>query len=445
MNKSFSLLEVVLIFTVTVSFLMMAISFDGPLYLAMIPGIVLLCGFGIKHGYTMNQFVHSSWKGVKRNKDVAWLLFFIGVLLPTWYFSGTIHDLNELFLSFISPSYFFTFAFLIVAMMSMVVGSSIASLSIVGVPLMAAADQIGLPVPVVAGALVSGGFVGDRSSPISSSFQLLRMSVEIDTKSHFRSIAPTLAWGVILSILIFLAMDFVIAKEQLTLNEVTPFSQLNYGSIGVSLLPPFTLLLMILFGQEMKFSFSLGIGTAIVILFVRGVAPMEWLEGLYFGVDALSGVRDMLPFVLFILVVGAYCQIMEDTKIIQPYIEKIFTDNRSLQKNTAQSIAVAAGASLISPNQSFPIILTGRTLMPYWEKNFSKAHLSRILADSTVVFAGLVPWSLLAILCSTIVGVPVLSYAPFAVFLLLMPVITFIYSGIVSKKNASGLKHVLQQ
>ncbi|MBU9721602.1 MULTISPECIES: Na+/H+ antiporter NhaC family protein [Bacillaceae] len=330
---------------------------------------------------------------------------------------------------------FFTIAFLVTAMMSMVVGSAIASLSIVGVPMMVAGEQLGLPGAVVAGALISGGFVGDRTSPISSSFQLLRASVEIDSRAHLRAIMPTLKWGFAFTISIFLLLDFFVKKTVVT-SALLTVSQLDWIGITVSLLPPVVLLIMILLGQEMKRCFTLGIVTAVVILLGRGVEIGVWLEGLAFGINSLNGLLDMLPFIIFILIVGAYCQVMEDTQMVQPYIERIFSNKSSLSKNTAQSIGVAAGVSLISPNQSFPIILTARTLFPHWNSYFNSVHLARIIADSTVVFAGLVPWSLLAILCSTIVGVPVLTYAPFAIFLLVMPLITWTYSYVNHKRGS---------
>ncbi|MDG5789834.1 Na+/H+ antiporter NhaC family protein [Evansella sp. AB-P1] len=434
MNKeAFTLKEVLFIFSITIMFLMMGISYDIPLFIAMLPGVIALWIIGMKHQYTFRELVSFSWKGMVRNRHVAWLLFFIGVILPTWYYSGTIHDINSLFLTFISPTYFFTIAFLVTALMSMIVGSTIASLSIVGVPMMTAAEQLGLPSGVVAGALVSGGFVGDRTSPISSSFQLLRMSVEIDNRLHLRAIIPTMLWGVGITAMLFLAFDIFVPKGDISLNNVISLEDLNLFQITVSLLPPLSLLIMILLKQEMKLSFSVAIGMAIVILLLRGVDAVEWLQGLFTGVGSLSGVLDMLPFVLFILIVGAYCQIMENTNIVQPFVEKFFSNKTSLKKNTAQTIGIAAGVSLISPNQSFPIILTGRTLLPHWKAYFSKEDLARILADSTVVFAGLVPWSLLAILCSTIIGVPVLNYAPFALFLIVQPFITWLYSTRVKR------------
>jgi NhaC family Na+:H+ antiporter len=50
------------------------------------------------------------------------------------------------------------------------------------------------------------------------------------------------------------------------------------------------------------------------------------------------------------------------------------------------------------------------------------------MADSTMLFPGMIPWSVLAIMCSTIVGVPILSYLPYAVFLWALPLLTIAVS-----------------
>ncbi|SES30706.1 Na+/H+ antiporter NhaC family protein [Salipaludibacillus aurantiacus] len=435
MTRTFTLTELLLILGVTVAVLMTAILNNFSLVLAIMPGLFLLVGISVRKGFSFSELSRSAFFGIKRNKDVAWLLTFIGILLPTWHFAGTINDLNALFLTVINPAYFFVIAFLITAVMSLIVGSAIGSLSIAGVPVMAAGDYLGLPMVIVGGALVSGAFVGDRSSPLSSSFFLLSYALEVTVRQHFRAILPTLMWTVFLTAGLFLSLDLYIDKgDALNNGTARNFSELNIGQLAVSFIPALVLLIMILTGKNMKISFTSSIAAAFAILFFRDVPLGAWGEGVLAGAGQVNGIIDMLPFILFILLVGVYSQIIEDTQLIQPYIEKVFTNKSSLAVNTSQSIGIAAAVSLISPNQSFPIILTGRSLLPHWAEYFSKRQLSRILADSTVVFAGLVPWSLLAILCSTIIGVPVLEYAPFAFFLLLSPAVTMVYSVLSARK-----------
>ncbi|WP_161524784.1 Na+/H+ antiporter NhaC family protein [Alteribacter lacisalsi] len=433
MKKSFTIIDIIFIFAVTLVFLMGAIAISFPLALAMVPGVAALVVLCRKKEISWHTIGQASLTGVSRNKNVAWLLAFIGLILPTWYMAGTIDDLNALFLTFISPDYFLTVAFLVTALMSFTVGSSVGSLSIVGIPLMSAGLTLGLPAPLVAGALVSGSFVGDRSSPLSSSFQLLAFSVELKVQEHLRSITPTMIITVTLTALIFFLADSLVAAGGS--NTASAAGALDWNSLSLSLVPPVLLLVLIFMGKEMKTCFSAGILAGGAILLYRGTSLQAWAEGAVTGAGGLNGLIGMLPFVLFILIVGAYCQIIEETGMLQPFIERVFHDTSNLTKNTAQTVGVAAGVSLISPNQSFPILLAGRSLLPHWRTHFHRRELSRTLADSTVVFAGLVPWSLLAILCSTIVGVPVIVYLPFTVFLWLAPIVTIAYSWVKSKQS----------
>jgi Na+:H+ antiporter, NhaC family len=432
MKRSFYLYEIIIVFTLTLLPLMAAVFFNFPLAAAMIPGFFILIYFAYQKQVPAGALTDSVKKGLYRNRNVAWLLVFIGLILPTWSLAGTIEDLNTLFLHFISPDYFLTIAFLITVFMSLTVGSAVGSLSIVGIPLMSAGLALNLPQAVIAGALVSGAFVGDRTSPLSSSFQLLAFSTELSVSRHFRAILPTMAATALLTAGLFLGMDTV-----LTSTGSPPETEPLAWSRVVSFVPPLLLLILILLGKDMKVCFLSAIAAGGLVLLFRGTTPSEWISGAISGTASLNGLLDMLPFVVFILIVGAFCQIIEDTAMLQPFLEKTFTDTVSLTKNTAQTVTAAAGVSLLSPNQSFPILLTGRALLPHWENHFHKRVLARTLADSTVVFAGLVPWSLLAILCSAIVGVPVIQYLPFAFFLLLSPFVTIVFSWVISRKGSS--------
>ena len=430
MPKAFTTKELALILTLTVGGLMIAISSGLSLTLGIIPGFLSLLILARQKQIPKRQLFTSCKKGLIRNKDVAWLLVFIGILLPTWYIAGTVNDLNQLFLTFVSPAHFFLIAFLVTGIMSFIVGSSIGSLSIVGVPIMATAEQMGISVLITAGALVSGSFIGDRTSPLSSSFFLLAHAIEVTVKTHFRSVLPTMLITATITASLYAGLDLILnraggaeASSGGSLADLSPLET------GLSLVPPFLLLMMILTGQSMRRSFMTGIIAGIVLLLFRGESIETWMTATVGGIASLNGLWQMLPFIVFILSVGMFSQMIEDTRLLQPVIESRLTNTTDLRINTRQSIGIATAVSLISPNQAFPIIVTARSLLPHWKKHFAPDTLGRVLADSTVVFAGIVPWSLLAILNSSILGIPVLHYIPFAFFLLLSPAVTMLWSS----------------
>ncbi|WP_026697801.1 Na+/H+ antiporter NhaC family protein [Alkalicoccus chagannorensis] len=429
----YSLPQIMLVFTITLLPLMAAVFFGFPLPAAVLPGLALLLWMETRRGVKHRTLLHVVQTGLSRNRTIAWLLVFIGLMLPTWAAAGITEDLNLLFQHTLRPDFFFTSAFLITGAMSFAVGSAVGSLSIVGIPLMSAGLALALPAPVLAGALVSGAFVGDRTSPLSSSFQLMRFAVETSTSAHFRQIMPTLVLSGLITTAVYAAAD---AYFYTGAAAPSP-SPLDPAAAAGSLAAPLLLLLLIAAGRSMYTCFLSGIAAGALLLIWRGVSTEVWLTYMLFGRDTLQGLLDMLPFVLFILLVGAFCQLIESSGMLQPLLSRFFPHNVSFTSASWRTVAAAGMISLLSPNQSFPILLTGRALQEWWHTHFHRRHLGRLLADSTVVFAGMVPWSLLAVLCAAIVGVPVIYYVPAAVFLWLTPFVTVAYSWLLARWTAA--------
>ncbi|KXS49576.1 Na+:H+ antiporter, NhaC family [Halanaerobium congolense] len=68
----------------------------------------------------------------------------------------------------ISPQYFFILAFISTSLVSMAVGTAVGTASTIGLALISIAQTIGLSLLLAAGAIISGSYVGDRMSQVSS-------------------------------------------------------------------------------------------------------------------------------------------------------------------------------------------------------------------------------------------------------------------------------------
>jgi Na+:H+ antiporter, NhaC family len=186
--------------------------------------------------------------------------------------------------------------------------------------------------------------------------------------------------------------------------------------------------------------------SAIVVAASREMSMTTIVYQLWHGTDQLGGgIMNMIFLLLFIAMAGIYNGLLEELKIIQPLLERWLSDSKSLVGKTWRTIAATWMISIVACNQTLPIILTGRSFLPHWRKHHSNEELSRIMADSTMLFPGMIPWSVLAIMCSTIVGVSILSYIPYAIFLWGLPILTFIVSYVkqVIERKQSG--HVMKK
>ncbi|MFT4414235.1 Na+/H+ antiporter NhaC family protein [Fredinandcohnia humi] len=420
----FSSIQIISLIIVTLIGVLFAVSFHQPLLIGFIPGFLLLVLLVKSKDVPFKKIVKISLNGIRKTKTVIFILFLVSFVLPAWYESGTIGQLVSISLYFITPEHFFLVTFIIAMFFSMTLGTSVGTLSAVGIPIMGTAVELNLSPDIVAGALISGAFVGDRTSPFSSAFQLLSHTVEVPTKKQWKAMFPTTVSAILFGIIVYGLLDYV--KDE----KVTNLSTFSWHQVSiVTLLPPLILIAVVVFRKGIIYAFIGSITGAVIVALLKGISLQQLSYSFLFGVEGVGGgLANMYLLLLFLALAGAYNGLLEEFKIIQPFIDEWFKKSQTILTDTFKTIGATFGISLIAANQTLPIILTGRTLLPHWSKNQTKEELARVLGDSTMLFPGMIPWSVLAIMCSTIVGIPLLDFFPYAVFLWVLPIMTVIVS-----------------
>jgi len=423
---------------VTVSGLLLAYAFHLPLSVGFIAGLLMLVYMTLNRGVPIRTLLGAMGRGALHTKEVIWILLLVGVLIPTWTASGTIPYLIDSGLSLLSPAYLVTFSFVFSAVVSMVLGTSTGTLSSVGIPMIGIAAYLNIPLGVVAGALVSGAFVGDRTSPFSSAHQLLAASTGMKVKEQMKHLAPTTIVAVTVCIVFYALCDWYGGWGQgRELTEAAIYA--NAFRYSPLLLIPLAVFIGInLLRLPTKVGFMLSSAAAIVVgTALQDIAWGDWLRYIWAGYESVQystlhtkGVYSMIDLVALIALAGAFNGILEETRLIEPYMEKLLGGSKSMTGATLRTASFGTGLTLVSCTQTLPIMMTGRNLLPLWQRRFPQGQLSRVIADAPLVLAALVPWNLLAILCATIVDVPWGQYAVFAVFLWCLPLLTLIASGV---------------
>jgi len=380
--------------------------------------------------------------GVGHTKEVVWILLLVGLLIPAWAASGVIDYLVGAGLALLDPAWIVTFGFVFSSAIAMTLGTSTGTLSSVGIPLMGIAAHLGVPLPLMAGALVSGAFVGDRTSPFSSAHQLVASSAGVPERSLFRLLQPTTYAAFGLALAAFAAFDWFGAWGGV--GSAGLLYDAGDTASWLLALPPALLLLCIAFRIRTRHAFVVGIVAGIAVgAVVRGGTALEWIGWLWGGytpggeaggseaeaaVSHGKGLAGMVELVVLIALAGAYNGIMEHAGIVRPIASRLLGDRPSLVGATARTGLFGLGLGLVSCTQTLPIMMTARSLGAVWTERFPREHLARVTADSSLLLAALVPWNMIAVLCSTIVGVPLERYAPYALFLWLPPLLTLAWS-----------------
>ena len=88
----------------------------------------------------------------------------------------------------------------------------------------------------------------------------------------------------------------------------------------------------------------------------------------------------------------------------------------------------SAGTNVIAAISSISLALPGRMYKDEFERfSLSRLNLSRTVEDSGTLTSALIPWNTCGAYMSATLGVATLSYAPFAFFNLLCPLIAVVY------------------
>ncbi|MDP4084138.1 MAG: Na+/H+ antiporter NhaC family protein [Bacillota bacterium] len=424
-DERFNGIQVLLLMTVTLVGVLLSVTFHFPLVIGFCPGFLVLLFLSLSKKMKPLELFKICKNGIYKTKIVLIILFLVSFLLPSWYLSGTINQMVTIALHFITVKHFLVLSFLAAIIFSMILGTSVGTLSSIGVPIMSTAIVLHFPIKMVAGALVSGAFVGDRTSPFSSSHQLMAGTLEISVKKQGKAMLFT----TILAILICLAFYHLLDSQYSSLIT-SPTKNINWKNLSfIKFLPPILLILFVLFRLSIVYAFLASIFTACVIASMQGVHSIKLMFDLWNGISGLGGgLSHMYELLLFLALAGAYNGLLEEMNVIQPYLDRFLQKSKTLFGDTLKTLIATFFISMIAANQTLPIILTGRSFLPHWESKYGKEELARVMGDSTMLFPGIIPWSVFAIMCSTIVGVPLLEYLPYAVFPLILPCLTLLNS-----------------
>jgi NhaC family Na+:H+ antiporter len=147
--------------------------------------------------------------------------------------------------------------------------------------------------------------------------------------------------------------------------------------------------------------------------------------------DALlskGGMSSMLNTVWLIICALGFGGILERTGILSHLLRLALEGVKSTGSLIATTVATCFGTNVLAADQFIAIALPGRMFRDaYPDRGLSPLNLSRTLEDSATLTSALIPWNTCGAYMSATLGVATFSYAPFAFFNLLCPLVAIIY------------------
>ncbi len=426
---------------VLVGFTLMLVGgmlFSLPLYLPLFFGFLLFFSYGLSRGISARELFKLSARGFKTIGNILLLFLLIGCLTASWRAAGTIPYITSLSSKIVSPTTLILLTFLISSAMGMVTGSAFATSATVGVICMTIGRAMGADPALLGGAILSGAFFGDRTSPVSGSANLVAALTDTDLFENFNRMVRTAIFPFILCCIFFYLLGQNISSSS-EIDFTTPFMQ-DFTLVWYLILPIVIIIALSLFRVSVRISMLVSLASALVLcVFVQGIS-LEAIPGLlFFGFKTNNpqiapminggGIISMAHIALIIIIASTYAGLFEGTGLLDGLHHAIV---RLSRKTTAYTgvLLTALITTGIACDQTLSIMLT--TQLCDEVEAHGKA-LALDLLNSSSITAGIMPWTTSCVGCLAFVGAPWTSCI-FALFPILMP-IWFIVLSWHEKKN----------
>lgn len=435
---------VISLFSLVIGISISIVAYGLDPQIPMLLGVVVASLVALRCGFSWQNIQNGMVRGITNALPAMIILLVVGILIGIWILAGVVPTLIYYGLLFMSPTIFLPATLIICAITSLATGTSWGTTGTIGVALMGIGAGLGFPLPLVAGAVLSGAYFGDKMSPLSDTTNLAPAMAGTDLFTHIKHMSYTTGVSITLTLIIeiVLGLRYSATGGDLVRIEtmLTTLSD-NFTINPVLLLPP----LLVLFVSYRKMpaipGITLGVIAGVVCAIGLQGANYEALANAAFGgfssdtgvedVDSLlsrGGLESMFFTISLIIVAMMFGGVMERTSQLKVIADKILSYAKSTGSLITSTVLTSIAANLILCDQYMAIVMGARTYAPaYRERGLAPENLSRAVEDSATVTANLVPWNSGGAYQAATLGVATIAYLPFNFFCWLSPIVTIIF------------------
>ena len=388
------------------------------------------------------------------------ILLFVGALAGTWLISGIIPAMIYYGLMILHPSIFLPACIIISALISLSTGSSWTTSATVGIALIGIGTVLNIPVGMVAGAVISGAYFGDKLSPLSDTTNLAPAMADAELFSHIRYMTHTTIPSIIITLIFFLILSLLQSTSGLADTDALIIAIREKFTINLYLfLVPIIVIFLIIKKTPPLIALLIGtiLGAIFSIIFqpqiLKEITKSEILTPsiAYRGIiDAISvstqittsnnllndlfisgGMKGMLSTIWLIICAMVFGGVMDAIGALKQISKTLLDWTKNTFQLFASTVASCLAVNLTASDQYLAIVIPGKMFSKaYKERRLAPENLSRTLEDSGTVTSVLIPWNTCGAYQSSVLNVSVGEYFIFAIFNWLSPFMTLIYAAL---------------
>jgi NhaC family Na+:H+ antiporter len=399
---------------------------------------------------TMIAEVWENWKSVFVPITI---LLLVGALAGTWLVSGIIPAMVYYGLQVLSPAIFLPASVVIAAIISIATGSSWTTSATVGIALIGIGSALGISPGMIAGAVISGAYFGDKMSPLSDTTNLAPAMAGTDLFTHIRYMTITTVPTIIITLIVF-----SIISMNLETTGSTDISGLLSSIKSTFNITPYLFIVPViviaLIVTKTKPLIALGTGVLLAAVFAF-IFQSEILSSLSYSkfqsiINAIfvdteiatdneklnelfssGGIMGMLWTILLIICAMVFGGVMDAIGALARITKELLKFATSVFGLFASTVFSCLGLNAIASDQYLALVIPGKMFKKaYEDKGLAPENLSRTLEDAGTVTSVLIPWNTCGAYQSSVLGVSVADYFVYAIFNWLSPFTTLFFAAL---------------
>jgi NhaC family Na+:H+ antiporter len=381
--------------------------------------------------------------GIRQALQAILILAIIGVLVGVWLVSGVVPTMIYYGLKIITPSIFLVASLITCSITSLATGTSWGTAGTIGLALMGVATGLGIPLPMAAGAILSGAYFGDKMSPLSDTTNLAPAMAGTDVFTHVKFMLKSTIPVYIIVVIIYLVLGFRFGggnADMSNLKVITDGLQETFIINPLLLIPPVVVIVSIGLKMPAIPGIFLGIVSGGILgALVQGNDLGQLLSCAHSGyisetgLEALDdlltagGIENMMYSISLTILAMTFGGIMEKTGQLEVIVERLIRLAKGTTSLVGLTMLTCLGSNATMPEQYISVVVPGRMYnASYRKRGLHPKMLSNALEGSGTVTSALVPWNTCGVYMSGVLGVSTLAYAPWTFFNYLMPIAVFV-------------------
>ncbi|MBU5676072.1 Na+/H+ antiporter NhaC [Alkaliphilus sp. MSJ-5] len=445
-KKEATLVHALIPIAVLVASLFIAITkFEADPHIPIIVAIVVAAGIAIfSLGYKWDEIEKGSIETIQMAMQAILILMIIGTVIGVWILSGTVPTMIYYGLKILSPGIFLVATSIICAIVSLATGSSWTTAGTVGIALMGVGQGLGIPMEIVAGAIVSGAYFGDKMSPLSDTTNLAPAMAGTTLFEHIQHMLYTTLPSFIIALILYGIIGIKYSGQVLdtaNIDIILNGISSNFNISPLLLLPPVIVIILVVLKIPALPGLIAGttIGGIFAAIFQKSNIG-DIINAAHYGFEIESGVEmvdellnrggldSMMWTVSLILLAMTFGGIMEKTGMLQAIGNNILRFANSTGSLITATILTSIAVNFLAADQYLSIVIPGRMYKDvYDERGIHPKVLSRTLEDAGTLTSALIPWNTCGAFMHSALLVSPFAFAPFAFLNIINPIVAIIY------------------